>query len=359
MVLSIQGQDWPAVLSLIEQAIDVEGSARVSGALTRKRQVKSGSDLLRLALAYGPGGQSLRQTAAWAEFQQIASFSDVALMYRLRDSSDWLARIAGALLGRREATAEKTLGLRLRVIDGSVISAPGRGRRWRLHAVYDLAEERLAAFELTGARGAEALERASIGPGELVMGDRVYARPGGLHHIAEAGGEYLVRAGSRSLRLADAEGELLDLATVLDRSDRDGSCDLDVFVLDASGERPPLRSRLVAIKKPPEAVEKARKRALRESQRGGHKNDPLSLRCAEHLLLITSLDRKKASVEQLGALYRLRWRIELAFKRLKSLLNLDQLPAKDDGLARTWILAHLIVALLIEDLNPELRASPP
>lgn len=359
MVLSIQDQDWPAVLSLIAPAIDVEGSARASGALTRKRHIRSGSDLLRLALVYGPGGQSLRQAVAWAEYQQIASLSDVALLYRLRDSADWLGQIAGALLTRREASATKTLGLRLRVIDGSIISPPGRGRRWRLHAVYDLAEERLSAFELTGARSAEALERASIGPGELVMGDRVYARPGGLHHIAEAGGDYLVRAGSRSLRLADADGRPLDLAAVLDRSDRDGSCDLDVFVLDAGGKHPPLRSRLVVIKKPPEAVEKARKRALRESQRGGHKNDPLSLRCSEHLLLVTSLDHKKAGVEKLGELYRLRWRIELAFKRLKSLLSLDRLPAKDEGLARTWILAHLIVALLIEDLNPELRDSPP
>jgi Transposase DDE domain len=359
MLLSIQEQDWAAVLSLIEQAIDVEGSARASGALVRKRQIRSGSDLLRLALAYGPGGQSLRQTAAWAELQQLASMSDVALLYRLRDSADWLAQIASALLAKREPTTAKTLGLRLRVIDGSIISPPGHGPRWRLHCLYDLAEERLGAFELTGARTAEALERASIGPGDLVMGDRVYARPGGLHHIAEAGGEYLVRAGRRSLRLTDVDHRPLDLATVLDRSDRDGSCDLDVFVLDGSGERKPLPSRLVLIKKPPEAAERARKRALRESQRGGHKNDPLSLRCAEHLMLVTSLDREKAGAEQLGGLYRLRWRIELAFKRLKSLLSLDRLPAKDEGLARTWILAHLIAALLIEDLSPELRDSPP
>lgn len=359
MLLSLQEQDWPAVLSLIEQAIDVEGSARASRALTRKRQVRRGSDLLRLALAYGPGGQSLRQTAAWAELQQIASVSDVALLYRLRDSADWLAQIASALLGRRDATATRILGLRLRVIDGSIISPPGGAPRWRFHCVYDLAEERISAFELTGARSAEALERASIGPGDLVMGDRVYARPGGLHHIAEAGGEYLVRAGRRSLRLAHTDGRPLDLGPVLDRSDRDGSCDLDVLVLDGSGERRPLGSRLVLIRKPPEAAKRARKRALRESQRGGHKNDPLSLRCAEHLMLVTSLDREKAGAEQLGELYRLRWRIELAFKRLKSLLSLDRLPAKDQGLARTWILAHLIAALLIENLSPELRDSPP
>jgi hypothetical protein len=360
MLLSIQEQDWPAVVSLVERSIDLEGSARASGAFERRRRIRSASDLLRLALAYGPGGQSLRQTAAWAELQQVASLSDVGLMYRLRASAGWLAQIASALLGARAVTASTPmLGLRLRVIDGSVISPPGRGRRWRLHAVYDLAEERLSAFELTGVRTAEALERAGIGPGELVMGDRVYARPGGLHHITEAGGEYLVRVGRRSLRLADRAGEPLDLTALLDRSDREGSCDIDVVVQDGSGKRACLPARLVLVRKPPEAAEKARKRALRESQRGGHKNDPLSLRCAEHLMLITSLDRKRASAGQLGELYRLRWRIELAFKRLKSLLSLDRLPARDKDLARSWILAHLIVALLIEDLNPELRDSPP
>lgn len=361
MLLSIQEQDWPALASLIERRIDLEASARAAGALVRKREIRSASDLLRLALAYGPGGQSLRQTAAWAELQQVASLSDVALMYRLRGSADWLAQIAGALLAPREGRASAaTLGLRLRVVDGSVISPPGRGPRWRLHGVYDLAEERFSAFELTGSRSAEALERAGVGPGELVMGDRVYARPGGLRHVVEAGGAYLVRAGSRSLRLTHCDGRPLDLAAMLDQSDRGGEGDLDVLVLDGSEpDQEPLPARLVVLKKPPEASAKARKRALRESQRGGHKNDPLSLRAAGHLMLITSLDRKIASPEQLGSFYRLRWRIELAFKRLKSLLSIDRLPAKQEGLARTWILAHLIAALLIEDLNPELRDAPP
>lgn len=363
MILSIQEQDWPAVAERIGRAVDLEASARACGALKRKRQVRSASDLLRLALAYGPGGQSLRQTAAWAELQQVASLSDVGLMFRLRDSADWLGEVAGRLLARREAEAPEAaggLGLRIRVVDGSVISAPGQGGRWRLHATFDVAEERFSRLELTGWRTAEALERAAIGPGELVMADRVYARPGGLHEVARAGGEFLVRVGRRSLSLALADGGDFDLAAVLDQSDRSGSCDLAVMVLDGRDPtRPPLPARLVVLKKPPGAAERARKTALRESQRGQHKNDPLSLRAAEHLMLITSLGSERAGPDQLAALYRLRWRIELAFKRLKSLLHLDRLPAKDPDLARTWIFAHLIAALLIEDFSPQLRDSPP
>lgn len=361
MLLSVQEQDWPEVVSRIEQAIDLEGSAREAGVLSRKREIRSASDLLRLALAYGPGGQSLRQTAAWAELQHIAGLSDVALMYRLRQAADWLGDIAGRMLAAREPGGSiEGLGLRLQVIDGSVISSPGKGTRWRLHGVFDAGADRFTRLELTGPRTAEALERAATGPGELAMGDRVYARPGGLHHVTEAGGQYLIRMGRRSLTLAFADGRPFDLAQVLDLSDRDGRCDLDVLVLDGRDPgRRPLPARLVVMKKPPAPSEKARKRALRESQRGGHRNDPLSLRAAEHLMLVTSLDRRQASPDQLASLYRLRWRIELAFKRLKSLLHLDRLPAKDKNLARAWIFAHLIAALLIEDLTPELRDSPP
>lgn len=357
--MDIQEQEWPAVLSRIESVLDLDQTARALGAFGRRRQIKSAPDLLRLALAYGPGGQSLRQTAAWAELQGIASLSDVALLYRLRASPAWLAQIASALLGGRANAVTPPAGLRVRIIDASVISAPGRSHRWRLHAAYDLPEERLSAFDLTSSHDAELFERTAISSGDLMMGDRVYARAGGLHYVIDAGGDFLVRVGRRSLKLADREGNRLDLAALLDQSDEEGSCDREVLIHDGAGKQPPLLARLVLIKKPPEAAEKARKRALRESMRGSHKNDPFSLRSSEHMMLATSLEQSRASVEQLGELYRLRWRIELAFKRLKSLLNLDRLPAKDEGLAKSWILTHLIAALLIEDINPDLRDSPP
>ena len=184
MILSIEEEGWPQVAERIGRSIDLEASARASGALRRRREVRSGSDLLRLALAYGPGGQSLRQTAAWAQLQQVAELSNVGLMYRLRDAGDWLGDVASALLAHRTGEASvKGLGLRIRVVDGSVISSPGSGPRWRLHGVYDVAAERFSQVDLTSDRGAEALERADLGPGELVMGDRVFARPTGLAHV--------------------------------------------------------------------------------------------------------------------------------------------------------------------------------
>jgi Transposase DDE domain len=50
-------------------------------------------------------------------------------------------------------------------------------------------------------------------------------------------------------------------------------------------------------------------------------------------------------------LYRLRWQIELVFKRLKSLLRLSELPKHTDSSSRAWLQGKLLVALLIERLT--------
>ena len=49
-------------------------------------------------------------------------------------------------------------------------------------------------------------------------------------------------------------------------------------------------------------------------------------------------------------LYRLRWQIELFFKRLKSLLHLDALPSRRGPTAKSWMLARLLAAALAQRL---------
>src|SRR4029453_6082308 len=55
---SLEAQ-WPALVAAVSAAIDLEATARASGALVRRRAIRSAEMLLRLALAYGPGGLSL------------------------------------------------------------------------------------------------------------------------------------------------------------------------------------------------------------------------------------------------------------------------------------------------------------
>jgi IS4 transposase len=48
--------------------------------------------------------------------------------------------------------------------------------------------------------------------------------------------------------------------------------------------------------------------------------------------------------------YRQRWQVELAFKRLKSLLQLGHLKKIDKDGAKAWLQGKLLVACLIETL---------
>jgi IS4 transposase len=76
------------------------------------------------------------------------------------------------------------------------------------------------------------------------------------------------------------------------------------------------------------------------------------------LILLTSMEAKEFPVHRLGTLYRVRWQIEPAFKRLKSLLHIDQLRARNAALTRAWPHAHLLFALRIEQTVAEIDAIP-
>ncbi len=75
--------NWSAILAHIGKPEELDTSARNAGALTRRREIRDAATLLRLGLAYGPGGMSLREVTAWAQLHDVATLSDVALLKRL------------------------------------------------------------------------------------------------------------------------------------------------------------------------------------------------------------------------------------------------------------------------------------
>jgi hypothetical protein len=53
------------------------------------------------------------------------------------------------------------------------------------------------------------------------------------------------------------------------------------------------------------------------------------------------------------------WDIELAFKRLKSLIKIDEIRTRTEAGTRCWLYANLIVALLADDCSQDLLESFP
>jgi hypothetical protein len=349
---------WADMMIRLGGVEAIDASARRHGAFQRARAVKTPQDLLRLMLAYGPGGQSLRVTAAQAAARGIADVSDVALLDRFRRCPDWLAALCETVLARSHPDSGGGFEQSVRLVDGSRIEGPGK-TCWRLHLCWDAGQKRIADFAVTPLAAGEKLDRTKIRPGETYIGDRAFPSANALATARGAGADVLVRLTWNSLNLRDAAGDPLDWLTLFTKAAQAGKLDMPVTVCRPRGRFKPLPLRLVILPRPPEMAETARKTARRNAKKDQHRLDPRTLEAAGCLILITSLDAAAFPPERLAQLYRVRWQIELAFKRLKSILHLDRLPAKDPNLARAWILAHLLFALLIDDTAAEMAESFP
>jgi hypothetical protein len=354
---------WSEVRSRLPADFDVEATARSRGAFTRAREVKNAEMLLRLALAYGGCGMSLRETCAWAEASGVASLKDPSLIDRLAKAAPWLGDIVTALIAEQaKVPAGRWAGHRLRALDGTSICQPGADRTtWRLHVGYDLATGQVDQLALTDVHGAENLQRLTYAPGDIVLGDRYYARPRDLRPVIDAGADFIVRSGWNSLRLLQPDGEPFDLfAALAAQAEQEGEVRVRIHE-GTTGVPPPapLILRLVVRRKDPEQAEAEQKRLLKDARKRGKQPDPRSLEAAKYILILTSLPADTFSTTDVLALYRFRWQIELAFKRMKSLAGLAALPAKKPELAQAWIYARLIVALLAEQIAGQVPDSPP
>jgi hypothetical protein len=353
---------WPEVSACLPADFDLEATARARGAFTRAREIKDAETLLRLALAYGGLGMSLRETCAWAEAGGIVSMSDPSLLDRLCKAGPWLGDIVAALIAEQaKVPAGRWSGYRLRALDGTSICQPGADRTtWRLHVGYDLATGQVDQLELTDGKGAENLQRLTYRPGDIVLGDRYYARPRDLRPVIDAGADFIVRTGWNSLRMLQANGEPFDLFATLTAQIEQES-EVQVRIHEGMTQTPsePLLLRLVIRRKDRQQAEAEQKRLLKDAKKRGKQPDPRSLEAAKYILLLTSLPADAFPPADILALYRLRWQIELAFKRFKSLAGLDMLPAKKPELARAWIYARLIVAIIAEQIAGQVPDSSP
>jgi hypothetical protein len=351
--------EWDVIVDRLGGAEGLDRSARSTKAFARRREVDSAVELLRLVLAYCLGGGGLRSTATWAATVGLADLSNVALLKRLRKCTDWLTLLVGQVLATAAPPAGH--GRLIRLIDATCVPKAGASSKrgngvWRIHSAFDLPSERFSAFELTEETESERLDRIAVVKGEIRVADRVHLQPDHIEPVLEAGGDIVVRAGWKSAKWLQPCGAPFNLIDELSKSKARGWIDQPISL--ARKGAPPLTLRLVAVLKSPQAAEAARRAAKRAAQRGGHQLSEATLIAADWLILITSLPPDSFPTKDVTDLYRLRWRIELAFKRLKSLIGLDGPPAVDPSSAKPYILAHLLMFLLVEPIIDELDDSP-
>ena len=356
---------WSATVERLGGRDRLEKEGRETGAFRRAREVECAVDGLRLVLAYCLGALGLRVTAAWAEALGIASISNVALLKRVRKTLPWLE----CLVARQLAAGSRGCcdigaahGRLVRLVDGTTVAKKGlkdraNGGLWRVQAVFDLPAERFSAFELTDETVGEQFDQAAVVAGEIRIGDRNYLQPDRVAKVQAAGGDVIVRARWNAVRWVDGGGERVDLIAILKAARGRGLVDRPIWI--ANGKAPPLALRLVALRRPKAARDQAIATARKKAKNNGTTIMPQTLISAEWMILVTSLPKETFSLQNISALYRLRWRIEIAFKHLKSGAGLTRPPAETATMAKAHVLAHLLLSLLTEPLIAEhLGVSP-
>src|SRR5271155_3624945 len=301
--------NWWDLIARILGDLDLDKLAFSTRALRRRRGVRNALALLRLALARGPGGLSLRDAAAWAHMAQVAELTDASLNDRLHQSCEFLAAVAAAMLqAKTPGCCFRWPGRVLRISDGSCVSKPGsKGTDWRGDAVYDLGAGDFSHFELTDKHGAEALDRGAAIRGEIRLADRNYSNAKGLRRLRESVGktgdaDYLVRLRWSSLRLRGADDKKFDLAEHLRNMPADKLT--DDLVVSVEGAGAPMRTRIIIRRKSEEAAQAERQRLLSQARKKSKTLDPRSLLAAGFVVLATSLDAETYPADELLAMYR-------------------------------------------------------
>lgn len=344
-----RSEDWHYLLNFLPS--DWEQMAADSKAMLRFRGFSDAGQLLRTLLIHLLDGCSLRETAVHARQNGIADVSDVALLKRLNSSGEWFRLMAHALMEKAisyNSWAILPEGYTVRLVDATCISKPGSmGTDWRIHYSMELPTLKCAEILISDSSVGENLRNFKPSKKLLCIGDRGYSNRSGVAHIVHGGGDVLIRMNLCNLPLSKIDGTPFNTLKHLRHL---SARQIGDWAVQFNHNRVYVKGRVCAIKKTKAAAEIAKEKIIKVASK--KKKTPMkeTLEAAEYIFLFTSLPKKILSASRALEVYRGRWQIELAFKRLKSLLELGNLPKQDPEGARSWIYGKLFAALLIETL---------
>ena len=350
-------EDWNVLSKFFPEGW--EEQARSLGALTRMRSISSVPKLLQIFLIHLADGRSLRETVAIAQQANIADISDVALLKRLRGSSEWFRWMSLKLLNTRGielSQPRKLTQYRIKSIDASVITEPGStGTNWRLHYSLNLFGLDCDQFIITPPSTGESFLNFRVDKNDLLIADRAYGNLQGMKYVKENGGEFIVRYKAKSFTLIHDNKKfdlLKDLRGLKPRQIKEWQ----LTAVTRDGNQ--LNLRICAIKKSKKAAELAIKKARKVAVKKQKSVSEETLELQKFVIIATSLP-EEISPKIVLNMYRCRWQVEIAFKRLKTILGLGHLPKFDEQSSKAWLHGKIFTALLAQAIVDQGRLFSP
>lgn len=324
---------------------DLRELAYEFGAFARGGKIKTPEELLKVVFLYCGVDESLRGTAGIITLLGGESISDTAVKKRLEACGPWIKVLLSKMFPKEDIAKMSDEGVRFLLVDGTTVEAPGAtGTDYRVHLCIDLLTLEIVQLEITDAHVGESFKNFEVQPGDVLIGDRGYCHAPAIKAVEGQEGDVIVRLNQATMPLYKMNEEKLDIYKYIKNPNTSNSIEVEV---GAQGEEDKVSGQLHVFELPKAEAIKARKRCKEQARKRGRKPSKEALFLSGYVLVFTTL--KTLSSEVISELYRLRWQVELVIKRLKSLLNIDKLRAKQgEKLADVWLHGKLLYALLIE-----------
>ena len=343
--------DYEALAATHQQAETKFGNAKI----------RDGATLLRFILLHVGADLPLRQTVAVMAEAGGPKVSPMRLHKKMVRAAPYLRALVERMVDWPvEGAPERWGGYVFCAVDATVVCGPGAvGTDARIHTKLRVADASLVSAEVTDETGGETFYRFAWKPDELAVGDRAYFTPRGIEHVLTAGAEVLVRYRLDGVELQEASGDVIDVLDAVSHMSVGETLDLDV-VAKLPGRL--ASGRLVAYRLTDDAVDRAREKMRREK---GSELSPRVFESAKYVLLFTTAARSRLDANRCLQGYRLRWQIELQFKRWKSLCGFDLLPNWREDTTLAWLYAKVLLGAMLDrmasiptELSPPVRHAP-
>ncbi len=360
-------QDWAPIADRLPH--DWRELAAKHGILTNQSAGSSGSGwkiqdlsvLLRMLLHYVCTNASLKTTVAVAAAMGLADISHVALQKWTLKCGDWMAAMVCAMVGSSASfSATRWAGYEVISADATTVQRPGAtGTTARIHFAMRLVDLLAVAIRVTDEKVGETFRNFTMKAGQLWLADRGYSNANSIAHAVASKAAVLIRFAFGPLPLFDRSGTAFDYRAWVRRIKRPGAVrERGVWVHPKGHETlDVIEGRLIVFRLPRDKAEKARKRLYEE-----HKKSDVSaemLEMAAYVVLFTTVPNERLGANELIELYRLRWQIELNFKREKSIEGLDKLPSHRPEAIHCWICTKLLGIELARRLAEPAEPFPP
>lgn len=337
-----------------------EEAAKETGAFSRSRKIKNPEELLRLNLLYLTNGGSFGKTSAMLKLTEENSLNKNAVYERILKSTEWLQWLCQNLCRNEGFLAPLPQWLenrRVCLVDASDESKPGsKGADYRLHYLVELFQLSMIEMHLTSEKEGEKISRyTKIRKGDIILGDRAYGTLKGISYVTDKEADYILRLRANAFKLYKESGEEIFLPDSLQGLEEGESISLSCFYKGGNVLKP---IRICAVKKSKEAEEngiRQIKKSNSKKMRG--KVSPLQKQFNGYVIVATSLP-EEIEAGKIMELYRMRWQIELVFKRFKSIFHYDEIPSKNEKTAYAWFYGKLLIAAICESLVNQGRFFP-